>query len=195
MTVDEYRLRMSSFMDKMGKYVDIWEVGNEVNGDWTGASKTVAAKVAAGMQEAKSRSRKTAVTLFYDPDFVGTDRDMATWSRKYLSTTVRNGADYLLVSFYPTSATGKHPDWTKIFTELGKVFPNAKLGFGELGLANPDGTLSTNVRNKKALIQRYYTMAAPIPTRYIGGYFWWTFAEDAVPKTKTFWSTFYDVIR
>ncbi|AIE87817.1 putative transmembrane protein [Fimbriimonas ginsengisoli Gsoil 348] len=195
LTVAQYRQRFSTYMTTLGKNVDIWEIGNEVNGEWTGPSATMAQKISGAFQEAKSRQIKTALTLFYSDDSLNTDREMVTWSRKYLSSTVLNGVDYVLVSFYPTTATGSHPNWTKIFTDLAALYPNAKLGFGELGLANEDGTLSTNAAAKKALIQRYYKLADPIKSRFVGGYFWWEFQEDAVPKYKPLWRTFFDLIR
>jgi hypothetical protein len=33
-SADEYRRRLADCVEKLGKYVDIWEVGNEVNGEW-----------------------------------------------------------------------------------------------------------------------------------------------------------------
>lgn len=194
-TPSAYRARMAEFMDGVGSFVSIWEVGNEVNGDWTGKVSDQVARITAGVQEAQKRKRPTALTLFYSDDFLGTNREMVTWSNKYLGATLRSQFDYVLVSFYPTRATGKHPNWPTIFTNLAKAFPNAKLGFGELGLANPDGSLSTSQSGKTALIQRYYPMTPPISNRYIGGYFWWNFAEDAVPTTRALWSVFDGCIR
>lgn len=190
LTIAGYRERVSEFMDGVGKYVDVWEIGNEVNGDWTGESVTMGAKIQAGFEEAKARHRPTALTLFYSDYYRGSDREMATWAMQYLSATVRNGVDYVLVSFYTDSPRGEHPDWAKQFAALGRVFPKAKLGFGELGLRKADFTLSDDEAGKAQLIRRYYTMPSPLPGRYIGGYFWWTFRQDAIPKTKPLWKVF-----
>lgn len=195
LTVGEYRTRFQNYLDALGKDVDVWEVGNEINGDWTGDSATVASKVQAAYDEVKTRGKKAAITLYYEGDYAGTDREMVAWARKYLSSGVRNGADYVLVSFYPTSATGAHPNWGSIFSQLSTLFPNAKLGFGELGLANADGSLNKNLAQNENLIRRYYRMAPPVSDRWVGGFFWWEFRQDAAPKAKRLWKVFFDVVR
>jgi hypothetical protein len=194
-TPDQYRARMAAYMDGFGSLVPIWEIGNESNGEWTGTTLNQSNRIAAAFQEARKRHRATALTLFYSDLYVGTPRDITLWGTRYLSPTVRNGLDYVLVSFYPTSATGPHPNWPIIFAALAKSYPNAKVGFGELGLATPNGDLSTDPVQKKALLLRYYSMKSPLPSRYINGYFWWTFAEDAVPYNKGLWLYFYNYIR
>jgi len=189
MTVDQYRARMVTYMDALRSNVDIWEIGNEVNGDWTGASLTVGRKVTAAYQEAKKRGYKTAITLFYSDLYKGTGRDMVLWSLLNLPSPVRSGVDYVFISYYPTSATAAMPNWTGIFGSLSRVFWRAKFGFGELGLATEGGDLSTDKAAKTKLLQNYYGMASPYPPRFVGGYFWWTFVQDAVPKSKTMWTT------
>jgi hypothetical protein len=194
-SLQQYKDRMLWYMEELKGLVDVWEIGNEVNGDWGGESPAVAAKITAAWQEAKVRQLPTALTLFHSDHYKDTDRDMDAWSKKYLPASVRNGVDYVLVSFYPHKADGDHPQWGKIFAELAKTFPKAKLGFGELGLASADFTLNKDVVANERLIRRYYRMAPPIPERYIGGYFWWTFRQDAVPHSQKLWSTFAEVMR
>jgi len=193
LTVEQYRQRMATFMDGLKGVVDIWEIGNEVNGEWTGNSRTMAAKISAGYAEAKKRGLKTSLTLYYQDSDWGTLRDMAAWGRLYLPADVRGGVDYVFVSFYPTTATGTHPNWAKHFGRLVSLFPRAKFGFGELGLAKADGSLSEDTNGKAALIRRYYGMSAFPTSRFVGGYFWWTFQEDALGATGL-WSTFRDAI-
>jgi len=40
----EFGERVRSFLAAYGDQIDIWEIGNEVNGDWTGPYQEVAAK-------------------------------------------------------------------------------------------------------------------------------------------------------
>ncbi|AIE87816.1 hypothetical protein [Fimbriimonas ginsengisoli] len=188
MSVDAYRKRMADFMDGLGTDVNLWEIGNEVNGDWTGDSRQMGLKIEAALHEAKKRRHKAALCLFYSDYYLGTDREMAKWSEVNLSDDVKRHVDYVLVSFYPASATGEHPDWKAQFKRLGEVFPKAKLGFGELGLRKEDFTLSNDESGKEALIRRYYRMASPLPGRFVGGYFWWTFRQDAVAKNAPLWT-------
>jgi hypothetical protein len=57
------------------------------------------------------------------------------------------------------------------------IFPNAQVGFTELGTANPENG-SAFEQNE---ISTYYPMQAGVgglPANYFGGYFWWYFAEE-----------------
>jgi len=188
LTVAQYRARMVRYMDAFPSTVDIWEIGNEVNGEWTGSPAIMGQKIAAAYDEAKKRGLKTAITLFYSDSYNGTSRDMALWSTVNVPQYVRDGVDYVLVSHYPTAVLGG-PNWTTVFDSLGGAYGKAKLGFGELGLATESGELSTDNGAKMRLMKRFYSMPSPNPARYIGGYFWWTFAEDAVPRSSGFWKT------
>jgi hypothetical protein len=53
------------------------------------------------------------------------------------------------------------------------------VGFGEVGLEKP-------AKDKPAYLRRYYAIRPDVP-RFIGGYFWWFFTQDCVPKTKPLW--------
>ena len=44
-TTSQYQSRVESFLGVLGSSVDIWEIGNEVNGNWTGPYSTGAAKL------------------------------------------------------------------------------------------------------------------------------------------------------
>ena len=134
LSVDQCRSRMNAYYDAMKGDVDLWEIGNEVNGDWLGAPSDVSAKVSNAFDDAKSRGLKTALTLYFnstcttDPTY-----EMIAWARKNLADRVKNGVDYLLVSYYPEDCTGT-PNWTNVFGQLHSMFPSAKLGFGEIGV-------------------------------------------------------------
>lgn len=190
LSTTDYRNRMAVYMSNLKDFVGLWEIGNEVNGDWAGDSKTVAAKVTGAYQEAKSRNLKTALTLFQSAEdaYRNTDRDMVAWSEKYLTAATRSGIDYVFISYYPLNEKGVHPNWNRIFTSLAALYPNAKLGFGELGLAQADYSLSKDVVRNAYLVQRYYGMRAPIADRYVGGYFWWSFRQDSVPARTPIWN-------
>ena len=66
------------------------------------------------------------------------------------------------------------------FDELGVMFPNSKIGFGECG--------TKIAANKATYVDRYYRMKIDHP-RWVGGDFWWYFAEDMVPSTAPLWAT------
>jgi hypothetical protein len=94
-----------------------------------------------------------------------------------------SGLDYVLVSYYEGECASPTSDWPAVFHQLRQLFPNARLGFGEVGAVDTNGQDITDVTVSGPYLQRYYTMQIAEPG-YIGGYFWWYFYEDMVPKTK-----------
>ena len=193
-SVQQYRDRMRWYMDVLKDQVDIWEIGNEINGDWGGPSTEVASKIQGAFDEARKRKLPTVLTLFYSDHYLGTEREMVTWSKKYLSSGVRSGVDYVLVSFYPHSATGTHPNWSTAFRRISQAFPRARVGFGELGLANADYTLNKDSLANEALMRRYYALPKNFAKRFVGGYFWWSYRQDAVPTERPLWRVLSEVI-
>jgi len=56
------------------------------------------------------------------------------------------------------------------------------------------GECGTQAVNKKqALLTKYYRMKVNVPA-FVGGYFWWYFRQDMVPKTKPLWKTLNQLI-
>jgi hypothetical protein len=82
-------------------------------------------------------------------------------------------------------AVGVRPDWQTELPRVATLFPNAFVGIGECGTAVPD--------RKVVYINRYYRLRVPHP-RFIGGFFWWYFSEDMVPKTRPLWKVLDDVV-
>jgi hypothetical protein len=191
-----------SYTQTLGALVDIWEIGNEVNGNWLGTNTL--AKIEAMYDVVANQNGATALTFFYegepsDPhNCIATNNggnDMFTWinhqfqlglpigQRSPETEKIRLNLNYALISWYPDQCQGAKPNWPWVYTQLANIFPNAKVGFGELGTANPANASTYEVNE----IKQYYPMAKTttgFPARYIGGYFWWYFAEEMVP-----WST------
>ncbi|MCF6202848.1 MAG: hypothetical protein L3J59_04135 [Methylococcaceae bacterium] len=192
-TPSAYQSRVNEYLDLHGDIVDIWEIGNEVNGEWTGDPDIVAQKTIAAYQEANNRGYQTALTLYYN-DFVendgcwaNEDEKMRPWAKTRLNDALKNGVDYVLVSYYEEDCDDYQPslaEWENVFNDLGQIFPNAKLGFGEVG---------TTTTDKAAYLKRYYSLNITHP-RFIGGYFWWYFKQDMTPKTNPLWSEFNQIL-
>jgi hypothetical protein len=102
---------------------------------------------------------------------------------------MRNGLDYVIVSYYETQCNNIRPTaatLTTFFNQLHSLYPNAKLGFGEIGFPNKVGS---NTAGAKSMINYYYGLNISTPG-YIGGYFWWYYYEDMLPyTTKPLWPT------
>jgi hypothetical protein len=174
---ESYRLRFAESYKYLGEYVDIWEIGNEINGEeWIKQdSFLVADKVMAAYEEISSKGKKTAITLYYEnPEY---DHDMFKWMEKYLPKEIREGVDYGFISYYEDENEGYIPEWSKIFKKLEDFFPNSKLGIGECGNISKDA----NDDSKIKMIKHYYSM--PTYTKnYVGGYFWWNYVVDCIPN-------------
>ena len=102
---------------------------------------------------------------------------------------MRSGLDYVTVSYYETQCNNIRPTaatLTTFFNQLHSLYPNAKLGFGEIGFPNKVGS---NIAVAEAMINYYYGLNITTPG-YIGGYFWWHYYEDMLPyTTKPLWQT------
>jgi len=185
--LEDYKQRVDEYLNTLGQDVTLWEIGNEVNGEWTGKPKEVAEKILYAYQSAKKRGYKTVLTLYYndydynDGCWKKEEEKMRDWVDTYLDKNLIQNLDYVLLSYYEEDCDGYRPtlsEWQSVFDELGKTFPNSKLGFGEVGTSNSSQKLD--------YLRRYYTMEINHP-RYIGGYFWWYGKQDMVPKTKVLW--------
>lgn len=163
-------------LDFLGLPIDLVEIGNEMNGEWL--AKGALEKVTAAFDLVKTANRTTALTLYWNgPSDDGTascwadkENQMFTWA-KNLPDRMKQGLNYVLVSFYEDDCKLAKPDWPQIFQELHRIFPNSLLGFGEVG---------TKFEIKKAeLLQRYYSIRIP-GVNFIGGWFWWYGYQDMV---------------
>lgn len=183
-SVAEYTQRTSDYLAAMPTGVDLWEVGNEINGNWLGAESDVVAKMTGAFDLVKAAGGKTELTLYGCSDS-GQTYDMVTWTQANVPARMLTGLDYVLVSYYEGDCGAPRSDWASAFQQLRALFPTAGLGFGEVGYVDANGNdlALQNESAAAAYLQKYYSMQIAVPG-YVGGYFWWYFAEDMVPKTQ-----------
>ena len=175
-----YSARTTEYLNALGNNVDIWEIGNEINGEWLGDTPTVVAKMKSAYDLVKAKGKTAALTLYYNEDcWANKSNEMFTWAQNNVPATMKQGLDYVWVSYYEDDCNGLQPNWPTVFQKLTVMFPNSKIGFGEVG---------TTTNKKAEYINRYYNMTINQPN-YVGGYFWWYFFQDMVPMTKTLWNT------
>lgn len=193
-SVQAYKDRTSEYVNTLGSSVDIWEIGNEINGEWLGDTASVSAKMAGSYDIVKAAGKKAALTLYFNQNcWEKADHEMFTWAQANVPDRMKTGLDYVLISFYEDDCNGIQPDWNQVFQKLGALFPNSKIGFGE------NGTITAS--RKEAYINRYYRMTINHP-RFIGGNFWWYFdanqkggAGDMVPSTNYLWNVLNDAVK
>ena len=183
-----------------GNKVDIWEVGNELNGSWLGSSpQEINQKVEATYDVVKRHGGRTAITLnywshrgCYEKSWENLDSYVGTMPEKL------HQVDYMFLSVYEFSCNpAQQPsssDLAETLKSLGKTFPSAKLGIGEIAANGPDDEKAeSDLATKKRIAKRYYGMhnelTEAVGSRYVGGYFWWYFYEDAVTRDTHMWPT------
>jgi hypothetical protein len=178
-TVAAYQKRFSDSVTALGPYVDLWEVANEINGEgWLGTNEQlIADKMYAAYSYIHGLGLKTVLTPY---EFRPGDQSMTmeAWMQTYVPQDMKLGVDYVMVSYYEDDNGGYQPDWLTVFGNLQALFPNSKLGFGECGNTANSATTSTKI----AMAQHYYLMPKYLPS-FVGGYFWWYWAEDCVVST------------
>jgi hypothetical protein len=188
-TTASYVARFRTYLNAFKHKVALWEIGNEVNGNWLGPAKTVVAAIRGAYGVVRQAGGQTALTLTYEP---GCGSDMFAWAARNIAPAMREGLDYVLVSYYAEDCGNVQPTaarWTAVFRHLRQLFPRARLGFGEVGTGQGD-----KVAYKLATLNRCYRLRIGVPG-YIGGCFWWYYAEDMVPyKDNVLWHALASVI-
>ncbi len=206
-TVSSYKTRAANFVSAFKNNVDIWEIGNELNGEWLGTPADINAKTQAAYdvveKDNSALNLRSAITLNYWPSsncYSQPWEDTASFANQ-LPAEVKNGVDYVFLSFYETACSPRaYPsatDFTNIFNKLKVTFPNAKVGMGEIGAQGKADGLSSepSLTEKQRIANTYYgmhnTLKTNLGSRYVGGYFWWYYFQDAVPynKTDSMWPT------
>jgi len=202
-TPAEHLNRFKDYVTTLGTFVDIWEVGNEINGEWlfgdtkdcspkASVSSASQADVVTKMIETydylKFQGKVTALTLYYNtPCRRPEANEMFTWVNANVPARMKTGLDYLLVSYYEMDCDGYKPDWQRVFSQLATMFPNSKLGISEFGWSETKASDPII----KDLVQRHYAVH-PRVSNWVGGGFYWEFAIDMVPydpASGSLWNT------
>ena len=129
-----------------------------------------AAKLTAAYHAVSAAHGRSAITV-YDNAGCGNgsaELDPIAFTRAFVPPEVRDGLTYVLVSYYEADCNGIRPSartWTDYFRALHAWYPNARLGFGEIGLDNP--VTGTTMPTGKAMIGYYYGLPVHLPY-YVG---------------------------
>jgi hypothetical protein len=203
-TTDKFARRAAAYLAAFGDSVDLWEVGNEVNGEWLCPTKSctetetadVVAKITRAYDLAHAAGKRTALTLYYNGlDASASCADtpgnlMLPWAQSHLPDHLRSGLDYVFISYYEEDCPGVSKDWHTVFTQLRGLFPNSKVGFGENGTTKSSAPLAL----KQQYMDEYYLLTVDVPG-YVQGHFWWYFREDCVPPSLPLWAHLNDLFR
>jgi hypothetical protein len=197
-TTSQYVARTRRFMERFGSRIDIYEIGNEINGEWSG--RGAAAKARAAFRVAEEAGHATALTPYCNPGcWSRRSHAMLPWLRRHIGPQMRAGLDYVLVSYYERDCH-KHRvrqgEMDRVFGRLHELFPHAELGWGEVGLRRPVERRTLAVA--KRLLTHYYAIKpstrAVGADQYVTGGFWWFGQQDLYPTDRPLWATFEDAI-
>jgi hypothetical protein len=199
---NEIANRARAYVSALAGDVDLWEIGNEVNGEWLSSvrcpsshecaaqARDVMSKVRAMYGVVAGAGFPTALTLTYQPpQTVTPGYEMFAWERTYVPAAMHRGLRYVLISYYETDNGGIRPSpaqWSAIFRQLAADFPNAYVGFGEIGLPKP--IVPSTLARAHSIFSYYQTLVPSGVPRFTRAGFWWNAAEDLVPSAK--WPTF-----
>lgn len=182
-----YADRVEKIVSAFGAWVDIWEIGNEVNSQLVsgkGRKETVMAMVAAGQQvvAGHEHAQPVAVTFYIacDETLEGTAITAEAMLRYAKELVAKYPAladvDYAFISYYEHNCPSPpyaEPDWASVFPRLAGQFSRASVGFGENGVKT--GT-DPQCQKRPAAMHKFYGM--DFGPRYVGGNFWWYFERD-----------------
>lgn len=187
-SVRRYHNRVAHYLAKLGTNVDIWEVGNEVNGEWLGRTPIVVKKMVDAYKQTRAKGYRTALTLYYNPGCWSKRANRTfKWAAANVPKRMKSKLDYVFLSYYEQDCNGlrlSEKQWQAVFNRLHAMFPNSKIGFGEIG-ADPNRSLAY----RKDYMKRYYGLHISTPN-YVGGYFWWYGRQDLTPwNKKPLWRT------
>lgn len=210
-SVREYRSRTRAFVRRFGSRLDFYEIGNELNGEWLGRPRTINAKVAAAYDVVEEQHAglglRSVITLNYWPsrDCYAHEWEATLPFARRMPARVRHGVDVVLLSFYETACSPRaHPSADQLgstLRALTRIFPAAQVGIGELGAQGRadglprDPTLAEKQRIGRRYVGMHHRLRADVGPRYLGGYFWWYYATDAVPwdRPRSLWPTLEDL--
>lgn len=161
LSINDYYNRCYQLYNLYDSYVAIWEIGNEVNGDWLGPN------LKEKLDKAKKlfSSKQKAITLYADENetyyrFIEENKELLSEMQ------------YIFISEYPQDNSGHFVDLKK-YSKVMSQF-NAYWGFGECG---------TKVKKDKLSYFNYYYKVVPKAylksPNFVGGNFWW-FQKDFV---------------
>ena len=167
--------------------IDAWEVGNEVNGRWTG--RDIAAKVAEAAAWVQAHSSALVVcTLYWQ---LGTDLPRAAtfnWLRDNLPPPVRADLDVVLLSTWVEDAPLGPLGFDPVMRALADELPGLRIGLGELGYWNDDTSRvwwafdrTDPYGTARRAVSSWYLAASLGYPSSVGGGFWWYFVQEMQP--------------
>lgn len=206
-TVDEYRQRTHNLANHYKGKISVWEIGNEINGNWIGgdndpiSDSQIVDSINAAADDIKiiDSNLKTVITLYWgEGAFKDDSHPLFIWINKWKKNkNFGNNIDIIALSIYPQyDPVGTSFDI--MINKLHEKFPDKKIMIGEFGYFNDPKDDSQPywwhskdiVEIQKYLIEQYYISMMGYDYS-IGGGFWWNFSDMT---NNELYSTYKNVI-
>ncbi len=178
--------------------VEVWEVGNEINGSWLGADAVEKVRYAAEYVQRHTDAR-VLLTLYWDLGESDPQDSVFTWLQDRLTPADAALIDEVGLSVYPQL----HPlgiALDRVVRRLRDVFPGTRVSITELGYGAPDlqqiwtaGPPGASQEAVRAYLARLYGVAIRGYRPSGGGPYWWYFTQDAPPGSPL-WRTFAQLV-
>lgn len=183
-TPAEYEARVRAYLAALPD-LDMWEVGNEINGNWLGPDAGAKAAAAARLVKATTGTR-TMLTLYWQLGEDTAEASMFTWLDAELSPEFLADLDEVSVSIW----VEEHPmgaAFDRVFATLAARLPGVRLLVGELGYGNDDLELrwwwgdpdDPTGAARAAVAADLFGAALDRP--WLAGGYWWYYEADAYP--------------
>lgn len=163
--------------------VDVWEVGNELGGDWLGEDAAARmTRAARAVREAGNAT--TLLTLYHQLGQDTAATSTFTVAAEQVGEELQGLTDVVGLSVYPQW----HPLGTaadRVLTTLARAFPEARVAVTELGYGAADldagpwwFTSPTDVAAARSEVAQQVTAAVLGRDNAWGAPFWWYYLED-----------------
>lgn len=104
-SVADFKKRVDQYLGNFSSTVDVWEVANEINGEWLGDQSEVVAKMEYAYNQVKQRGLKAALTLYLNVNYDNTAdscykypwENYETWARDKINDVMKKNLDYVLI--------------------------------------------------------------------------------------------------
>lgn len=206
-----YKVCMQNFVFGFNGFVDVWEIVNEINGEWlwlyfSGSvvmvdveEVVIGQMVVVVYSIVKGVGGKIVIMFYYNDDSKGINcweklQDYwKIWFISFFFIIVCQQIDYVFFSYYLYKDCFNFKFfWNVDFVVLEIIFFNVKVGFGEIGIFSKLVFYFVQLN----LIIIYYLMVNfSIDFCFVGGFFWWNYVEQMVFYIIIYWMLLCNIIQ
>lgn len=174
MTVTQYATRFNDYINNFPQ-IQVWEVGNEISGDWL--SPFIIQQTEAAIELCNKYSKKVMTTLYWNTTTCADRNGLWTeWCNRNLTEKIRSGTYYATLSVYGFDCEGPEPTYQELDKQLDilkHLFPYSQVMIGEFGKAG-----------STAVMKHYVNY----PRLGFGGY--WHGSQDLAKVGSSIWKVF-----